>query len=177
MTQQNISTESNPQIYVACLAAYNNGHLHGLWIDATEDILDIYAQINNMLSTSPIEDAEEYAIHDYEGFYGLSISEYAGVNYAHERAVFIQQFGALGVEVLNYYQDIESTTTALMEQYAGCYPSLADYAQDFTEESSDIPDCIKYYIDYEKMANDWEMSGDIVSFEMAHNEVHVFYSH
>ena len=24
-----------PRIYVACLAAYNNGCLHGRWIDAT----------------------------------------------------------------------------------------------------------------------------------------------
>ncbi|MEH6810874.1 MAG: antirestriction protein ArdA, partial [Hyphomonas oceanitis] len=23
------------RIYVACLAAYNNGHLHGAWIEAT----------------------------------------------------------------------------------------------------------------------------------------------
>ena len=27
-----------PKIYVACLAAYNNGHLHGEWIDATQDV-------------------------------------------------------------------------------------------------------------------------------------------
>ncbi|WP_447531297.1 antirestriction protein ArdA, partial [Legionella pneumophila] len=25
-----------PQIYVACLAAYNNGIVHGEWIDATQ---------------------------------------------------------------------------------------------------------------------------------------------
>lgn len=27
-------TKDGPRIYVACLAAYNNGHLHGRWIDA-----------------------------------------------------------------------------------------------------------------------------------------------
>ena len=31
----NIS-DSNPRIYVACLAAYNNGYLHGAWIDADQ---------------------------------------------------------------------------------------------------------------------------------------------
>lgn len=42
---------------MACLAAYNNGKLHGCWIDAIQD------QINSMLASSPEEDAEEYAIH------------------------------------------------------------------------------------------------------------------
>ncbi len=31
-----------PRIYVACLAAYNNGHLHGAWIDAAQDAWSIY---------------------------------------------------------------------------------------------------------------------------------------
>ncbi|WP_426033321.1 antirestriction protein ArdA, partial [Caulobacter sp. DWP3-1-3b2] len=26
-----------PRIYVACLAAYNNGWLHGVWIDVEDD--------------------------------------------------------------------------------------------------------------------------------------------
>jgi hypothetical protein len=26
-----------PRIYVACLSAYNNGHLHGWWIDADQE--------------------------------------------------------------------------------------------------------------------------------------------
>ena len=31
-----ITTTEQPRIYVACLAAYNNGILHGAWIEATE---------------------------------------------------------------------------------------------------------------------------------------------
>ncbi len=45
------------RIYVACLAAYNSGYLHGVWIDATADIDDIQDQINSMLESSPVEDA------------------------------------------------------------------------------------------------------------------------
>lgn len=37
----------NPAIYVADLAAYNNGILHGVWIDATKDIADIWQKENN----------------------------------------------------------------------------------------------------------------------------------
>ena len=58
------------RIYVAGLAAYNAGHLHGVWIDATLELDDIQGQVDAMLAASPVEDAEEYAIHDFEGFDG-----------------------------------------------------------------------------------------------------------
>ena len=64
-----------PKIYVADLAAYNSGFLHGCWIDANQDLDDIQEQIQNMLRKSPEENAEEYAIHDYEGFGKISISD------------------------------------------------------------------------------------------------------
>ena len=69
-------------IYVACLAAYNNGKLHGCWIDATQELDDIQDQINSMLASSPEEDAEEYAIHDYEGFGSYRLGEYEGIDSA-----------------------------------------------------------------------------------------------
>ena len=58
------------RIYVADQAAYNAGHLHGVWIDATLELDDIQGQVDAMLAASPVEDAEEYAIHDFEGFDG-----------------------------------------------------------------------------------------------------------
>ncbi|HBO1348742.1 TPA: antirestriction protein ArdA, partial [Pseudomonas aeruginosa] len=40
------------RIYVADLAAYNAGHLHGVWIDATLGLDDIQAQVSAMLAAS-----------------------------------------------------------------------------------------------------------------------------
>ncbi len=59
---------SSPQIYVACLASYNNGCLHGCWIDANQPPDDLHAEVQAMLASSPESSAEEWAIHDYEGF-------------------------------------------------------------------------------------------------------------
>ena len=60
------------RVYVADLAAYNNGFLHGVWIDATLELDDIQEQVSEMLKATPLdEEVEEYAIHDYEGFWGL----------------------------------------------------------------------------------------------------------
>ncbi len=70
---------SEIRIYVACLASYNNGILFGQWIDATQELDDLYAELRAMLKASPIPDAEEWAIHDYEGFEGLRLSEYTGI--------------------------------------------------------------------------------------------------
>ena len=64
------------RIYVACLAAYNNGHLHGEWIEVTDEA-SIWEAVQAMLFTSPIEeDTEEWAIHDYEGFEGAEAVSY-----------------------------------------------------------------------------------------------------
>ncbi|HBL92812.1 MAG TPA: hypothetical protein DD375_04790, partial [Hyphomonas sp.] len=51
-----------PRVYVACLAAYNNGRLHGAWINATEPD-EIMEHVRAMLAASPEPDAEEWAIH------------------------------------------------------------------------------------------------------------------
>jgi hypothetical protein len=70
------------RIYAACLASYNNGVLHGAWIDcsngATGD--EIKAEIAAMLAASPVKDAEEWAIHDHTGFAGLIRSEWPNID-------------------------------------------------------------------------------------------------
>ncbi|MDA7980452.1 MAG: antirestriction protein ArdA, partial [Pirellulales bacterium] len=46
-------TESlQPRIYVACLAAYNSGHLHGAWIDAVQSTAEIHEEVQSMLASS-----------------------------------------------------------------------------------------------------------------------------
>jgi antirestriction protein len=44
---------SSPRIYIACLASYNNGVLHGEWIDAEDDADTMQEQVNRILRASP----------------------------------------------------------------------------------------------------------------------------
>ena len=46
MGSTNIRITDTPKIYVACLAAYNNGKLHGSWIyaDQSSDAIQIKIQ-------------------------------------------------------------------------------------------------------------------------------------
>lgn len=164
------------RIYVADLAAYNSGYLHGVWIDATLEITDIQDEINKMLAASPVADAEEYAIHDYEGFEGYRLGEYAGIETAHDIAEFIEEFPEFGGALLNHFSSIDEARKAAEEDYCGCHLSLADYAQELTEETSQIPQHLVHYIDYDRMARDMEMNGDVFTIEISHNEVHIFWN-
>lgn len=165
------------RIYVACLAAYNNGRLHGVWIDAVKDIHDIWTEIRTMLRCSPEPDAEEHAIHDYEGFEGLRLSEYEGLESVCEKAAFIAEHGRLGAEVAAYFGgDIEEARKALEHHYAGAYASLAEFAEDITGDTTEVPDNLRFYIDYERMGNDLAIN-DVIAIETGFQEVHIFWSH
>ena len=162
------------RIYVACLAAYNSGHLHGKWIDASLGEAHIEEQTQAMLKASPIEEAEEWAIHDYEGFEGASLSEYASFEHVAALAEFIEEHEKLGGKLIEHYGgNLKDAKTAL-EHYHGEHESLEDYARSLTEDTSEIPENLALYIDYAKMGRDWEMSGDIFTIETAHNETHIF---
>ncbi len=163
------------RIYVACLAAYNNGYLHGAWIDAALGESAIWDQINEVLKTSPMPDAEEWAIHDNEGFEGLNISEYEGIQSVVEKAEFIEKYGRLGAELVTYYGDLETARKALEDDYAGVYKSLAEFAEELTEQSTQIPHSLQYYIDYERMARDLAVN-DVLAIELGFDEMHVFWS-
>jgi antirestriction protein len=168
-------TKDAPRIYVACLAAYNNGILHGAWICASCDAWAIWDGIAAMLAGSPIAGAEEWAIHDYEGFAGIRIREYEGVERVAELAAFVAEHGTLGAELYSHSgDDLEEAREAITDRYLGCYARLADYIEEITEQSITVPQQLAFYIDWEAMARDAELSGDLFTIQTAHDEVHVF---
>lgn len=171
-----METEQNQiRIYVACLASYNNGILHGAWIDACQDSNEIIEEVQAMLATSPIENAEEWAIHDYEGFEGIQISEYQGFEQVAELASFIEEHGELGAKVYEHFSNLDDATTALEDHYCGRYDSVSDFAEEITTETTEIPQTLAFYIDYEKMARDMEIN-DILVIQTSHSEHHIFWS-
>lgn len=177
MTTTTAAQTTEHRIYNACLAAYNSGILHGEWINIEDDIDETWNQIRNVLASSPIPDAEEWAIHDFEGFGGVRLSEYEGIERVHELAEFISEHEEVGALALNHYcGNIEDATRAL-ENYMGCYTSIGDYAQEITESCTEIPEHLQFYIDYERMGRDMDMSGDILAIEAKFDEVHIFLNH
>ncbi|WP_428410582.1 antirestriction protein ArdA [Hyphococcus sp.] len=165
-----------PHIYVACLASYNAGILHGRWIDVT-DPEEIRERVTAMLSESPEPDAEEWAIHDYEGFEGAEISEYAGFDQVCDLAAFIGEHGELAGKLVAHFCGDIGEARAAMEDYAGEYKSLEDFAYELTEQSgTKVPDDLANYIDYEAIGRDIALNGDVFTIETGFEEVHVFWA-
>jgi antirestriction protein len=165
-----------PRIYVACLAAYNNGCLHGRWIDATTPDA-IMANVRAMLADSPIPGAEEWAIHDHEGFEGASLPEHASFETVCALAAFIAEHGRLGAKAYGYYGNDLGEACAAFEDYAGQYCSAAGFAEALVREcGTEIPAALEYYIDWEALARDMELNGEILIFPLGFDEVHVFWT-
>lgn len=165
-------------IYVACLASYNNGILHGRWIDATQGLDYINEEVQAMLKESPIaEEAEEWAIHDYE-LSGIKIDEWESL----EHVALIGEI--LGLDypedviahvIDNYTPDsVEKAEELLSEIYQGEYEDLADYAEQFCRDCCGKPDSFyENYIDYASMGRDWEYSGDIHTLDNGYKSIYV----
>ncbi len=164
-----------PKIYVACLSSYNAGILHGAWIDADRDADSIREEIAAMLAQSTQYPAEEWAIHEHEGLPG--VQEYTDIDTIAAMAEFIGEHGELGYGLLDHYcGDLEDAQRAI-DSYLGEYPDLESYCQEFTEETVEIPDSLKYYIDYESMARDWQLGGDVFTIDAGNGNVYIFSNH
>jgi antirestriction protein len=174
-------TRENPplRIYVACLAAYNNGILHGRWIDCDQGQEAIEGEIAKMLAESPIPGAEEWAIHDYEIFGGLRIGEYESIERIAELSRLYEEHGELALAVVSHVggpQHLDEARRLVEEEYEGHFNSLADWAEDFLESTGSlekVPEPLRLYIDFESYAHDCELNGDVFTVE-ADGAVHVF---
>lgn len=163
----------NPEIYVACLAAYNNSTIHGRWISATQGLDEIYKDIYDMLAESPIENSEEWALHDYSGFGDITFDEYESIERVANIAEFIAEHGELGASLLGDYS-IDDAQTLLEDSYHGAYDSEVDFARSIFEEyySDAMPKNLIYYFDHEAFSRDLFMC-DYFSME-AQGRTHVF---
>ncbi|MBK9324209.1 MAG: antirestriction protein ArdA [Bdellovibrionaceae bacterium] len=177
---KNLEQQISPRIYVACLAAYNAGQLHGEWINADQESHEIYADIKSMLEKSPEASAEEWAVHDYEGFNSISLSEWPDIERVSTLAKLIV---AHGEPFSIWYQnqdgsnfDVSDLEEMFLEQWQGSYESDTDFAYKLLEESgqlSELPTWAQNYFDYESYARDLHLGGDF-SFTRHNCQTYVY---
>ena len=126
---------TTPRIYVACLAAYNNGRLHGEWIDADQSADELNEDVHRMLAASPEPGAEEWAIHDYEGFGELRLSEWESFERVSSIAAGITKHGDAFSAWLSYDDGRDpSDASAFEDAYRGEWDSLRAYAENFADD-------------------------------------------
>lgn len=161
-----IKNMENMRIYVASLADYNAGKLHGVWIDACDDPEEIEEKVSTMLEASTEPDAEEYAIHDHVGFMGFELSEFESLEFVSWLARMIDAHGEAFVSFLKTFEPAklsfrrenrESATLDFEECFCGTWESETDFAKNFADERGFLdhfPDEMKKYFDYTKLARD-----------------------
>lgn len=205
-----IYTETQ-RIYVASLKDYNAGNLHGIHIDLNEctDLDEVWERINAMLAASPEAKefpqggpAEEWAIHDFEGFGSYRLHEYESIAKVFKVAKLIEAKGAAASEWLanddSVLDDADlDTPEALIEWFEGCfmgeYDNGKDYAYHYVRDVGlpgigslhvetgrydgrriDVLEELENYLDWDALA-EWALSDETV-IEMGGGKIAVFRS-
>jgi len=173
-----------PRIYVADLAAYNAGILHGEWIelegltadDVNERVQDILDRGQKRYGNETLSQHEEWAIHDYDEFGSIEIEEYdefdrvvslaQGItDHGNAFAEFVSAFGLSAEDALAQFDDAFIGET-----------SLKDYAYELADEMMDCEGLSaeslgRRYFDYDQFARDLVLGGDVVE-----SNGHLFHS-
>lgn len=169
-------TAVTQRVFFASLKDYVAGVLHGTWVELSDDADEMQEAINTMLAESPTAKAEglpaeEAAIHDFEGFGSLRLSEHMGLEELAELARGIEEHGEAFLEWAAHEPAYNTDPDKFADAFRGEWDSLADYVQDYWEQAG-LPEAPNgqwwhpaNYIDFERMAHDLEMSGDVYTIE------------
>lgn len=171
-----------PKVWVASLSDYNAGRMHGAWIEITDKDA-LWEGIHTMLASSPVPGAEEWAIHDYDGFGPVHLHEYETVEDVARLAAGIVEHGQAFAHWANLIgwrggdrmSDFEGT-------YVGHFDGLEAYGEHLIEEFDyqraidSLPAAIIPYIriDAEALARDLQFGGAIITSEAADGSIYVF---
>jgi antirestriction protein len=171
-----------PRVYVASLSDYVAGRLHGEWIDADQEPKELGVAIARMLGRSPMAGAEESAIHDYEGFYGLRLDEYEGLTTVSRVAKGIVEHGEAFALLASYASpdDLDFLDAAMSDSYLGAWDSMEAFAEHVTDDMgveayiAVAPESYRQYlkVDTALLARDLEM--ELTVLEGSDGRVHVF---
>ena len=165
--------EVNPKVWVGSLADYNNGNLFGKWMDANCQPKELMEEISGMLRNSRQPYAEEWAIFDYDEFYGVNLGEYEDL----EKVTAIARGLAEHGRAFGYFAsavDCDRDKFPLFEEsYVGHFDSYREYGRQVIEEFDyekvidELPFPLAPYItiDEEMFARDMELNDMIVTAE------------
>ena len=153
-------------------------------IELVDDQAAVEEAVTAMLATSRKPGAEEWAIHDYEGFGPLRVGEYDGLAWLSAVAAGTAEHGPayLHWAVLCTPGEIDELGQ-FEDQYVGHFPSMDAYVEELVDESGveslldeHLPDWIRPYVevDIESLAHDFG-TGDVYASSSGDNGVYLFY--
>lgn len=152
----------SPRGYFASLSDYNHAILHGVWIDDLTDADHVRGEIQKMLYASEEAVAEEYALHDYDGFGDWGPSEYEPIENLSKVAAGIDEHGPAFAAWVSYLGDASDDRVDNFEDaYRGHWASMEAFAEQMVEDhglniQDRLPGWISNYvrIDYAMLGRD-----------------------
>ncbi len=138
-----------PTVYIASLADYNAGRLHGVRVQV-ESAEQLQRETEKMLAASREPFAEEWAIHDYEGFGPHRVYEYDSFEDVATVAAFIAEHGEAAHAFLSIFdtEDIPS----FEQRYMGDWGDRETFAAEIAEElllTHEVHEDVARYFDFE----------------------------
>lgn len=135
-----MGTTDTPRVYVASLADYNAGVLHGAWIDCT-DPATMGEQVAAMLAASPTAlesgiPAEEWRIDYYDDWHGVNVGEWDDFERLCSIAAGIVEHGPAFAAWISAGYDPDGD---FADAYQGEWDNARDFAMHLADELGAIP--------------------------------------
>jgi len=180
--RETVDEQPAPRIYVASLSDYNAGRLHGAWIDAAQDVDGLHDDISRMLAESPNFHAEEWAIHDHDGFAPLDLSEYESLEFISDVATGIVEHGEAFAAFAEVAERDPDRFHLYEQMYRGTWDSVEAYAEQLLndlgveEQLAQLPEWIRPYVslDVSSLAVELVANGFVTTVPASDGRVHVF---
>lgn len=124
-----------PRIWIASLADYNAGRLHGEWVDAAVEGDELVAAAQRIIAGSPDPSAEEWAIFDYDNFHSYRVGEYEDLRHLADVARGVAEEG----EAFAAYAQLsgargEDLETGYVGAFFGYWPSREAFLDELLDD-------------------------------------------
>ena len=159
-----------PRVWIGSLSDYNNGVLHGEWMDPVVSGEELYEQVRAMLERSEQPAAEEWGIFDYEGFGVFRVGEYEDLDRVAAIARGIAEHGLAFAAYAALHDADPGMLESFADAYLGGYDSREAWAQTIVDDfgveetlGNGLPDWLAAHIsiNLHGIAHDLELSGDV----------------
>lgn len=145
-----ISSDNTPKVYIADLAAYNEGSLVGEWLDLSEfgsgeEVMEKISELLKQWSEEAGEEREEYSVHDMENFPKQMYSEGMGessfqkvidyweaINGTDYPMEVVEEFASLTGE------DVVDAANKMKDAYYGKFDDVEDFAREYVDSVGGI---------------------------------------
>ena len=179
--------DDRPRIWAGSLADYNNGRLHGAWVDAAREPAAIQADIDTMLAASPWaartgEPAEEWGVLDYDNFGACRIDQHENLDWISAVARGIAEHGPAFAAWADVVEDPE-LLPGFEDAYIGEYDSLEAYAEQLISDlgyddllDRVVPPTLRPYVEFNiaGYAQDMWLNGEVHVYHRSGGGVWIF---